>query len=74
MQVQAGHGRAHGPELKSKPLSTSRLDCACLIRVRWVVTQGLDTPFGGPSTVDYISLLGRMTQTHNELELREPID
>ena len=30
---------------------------------------GLDTPYGGPSTGDYIRDMGHMTQTHNELEL-----
>ena len=44
VQVQTAHDRAHGPDLKIKPLSTSRFDCACLIRVRWVVIQGLIHP------------------------------
>ena len=39
-----------------------------------VGTLGLDTPYGGPSAGDYNLDLGRMTQTHDELELREPID
>ena len=61
VQVQTAHDRAHGPDLKIKPLSTRRFDCACLNRVRGVVIQGPDTPLVDLAQYDYISWLGRMT-------------